>query len=168
MRCLAFDVRPHKFGYVVIEVPTRLVDWGVREFESVDALGNQIADLLQLYRPSVLIVRKFQRDTRRDRATTRLAIGRVQGEATRMSIPIAFVAEKELKAVFLRYGKETKHDVASFLAECFPELAWKLPPKRKPWETEHWRTPIFDAAALALSYLISKVDAEIGMKAART
>ena len=46
-----------------------------------------------------------------------------------------------------------KYEIASLLAECFPVLHWELPPKRKIWESEHYRMSIFDAAALAVSCL---------------
>ena len=46
-----------------------------------------------------------------------------------------------------------KDEIASLLAERFPVLHWELPPKRKIWESEHYRMSIFDAAALAVSCL---------------
>jgi hypothetical protein len=49
-------------------------------------------------------------------------------------------------------SKPNKHEVACAVAEHFPELASKLPPKRKIWNNEHYRMRIFDAAALGITY----------------
>jgi glucan phosphorylase len=45
-----------------------------------------------------------------------------------------------------------KYTIASTLAQRFPELAAKLPPKRKIWLCEDYRMSIFDAAALGVAY----------------
>ena len=55
----------------------------------------------------------------------------------------------------------TKQQVASFLAQMFSELAWKLPSPRKPWTSERANMAIFDAAALGVSYLASENEAAI-------
>ncbi|MDG7002208.1 MAG: hypothetical protein JRN15_24175, partial [Nitrososphaerota archaeon] len=46
----------------------------------------------------------------------------------------------------------TKYQIASTIAQMFPELRLKLPPKRRPWQTEHYNIAIFDAISLALAY----------------
>jgi hypothetical protein len=33
-----------------------------------------------------------------------------------------------------------------------PDLAWRLPRPRKPWESEPRRMSVFDAAAIGLAY----------------
>jgi hypothetical protein len=38
-------------------------------------------------------------------------------------------------------------------AARFPEIGWKLPPKRKPWESEHYSMSIFEALETAVTYL---------------
>jgi hypothetical protein len=47
---------------------------------------------------------------------------------------------------------KTKVELAATLAMIFPELAWRLPPKRKIWQSEHRRQTAFDAIALAVGY----------------
>ena len=41
----------------------------------------------------------------------------------------------------------TDYENARRVAELFPVLKWKLPPKRRAWEREHYRTSMFTAAA---------------------
>jgi len=51
----------------------------------------------------------------------------------------------------------TKHEIASAIGELFVELVWKLPTKRKPWQSEDHNMVIFDAAALGVT-LFAKQD----------
>jgi hypothetical protein len=44
----------------------------------------------------------------------------------------------------------TKYSLAEMLANRFPELADRLPPKRRIGDGEHSRMSIFDAVALVL------------------
>ena len=37
-----------------------------------------------------------------------------------------------------------------------PELAAKLPPKRKIWQSEDYRMSIFDAAAVGVAYFVRR------------
>ncbi len=46
-----------------------------------------------------------------------------------------------------------KHEIARAVAELFPELSHRLPPRRKAWMSEDERMGIFDAASFALTVL---------------
>jgi len=45
-----------------------------------------------------------------------------------------------------------KYEIACAVAERLPELASKLPPKRKIWQSEDYRMSIFDATAVGVAY----------------
>lgn len=153
-RVLAVDVRPRQLGYVGIELPDRLLNFGVSRFKSDEAGGLRLVALLATFRPSVLVLRRIRPGSWRDRPRTRTIMRLMRRVARRSSIKVAFVSERQLRACFRTQGCSTKHEIASLLARKFPELAWQLPPhRRKPWEPEHWRMPMFDAAALAVVYL---------------
>jgi hypothetical protein len=47
----------------------------------------------------------------------------------------------------------TKYENARRAAEQFSVLRWKIPPKRKPWESEDYRMSMFTAATLAMAQL---------------
>ncbi len=51
-----------------------------------------------------------------------------------------------------RYFGRGKYERAVEIAARFPEIGWKLPPKRKAWESEDYRMSMFSAAALAMTY----------------
>jgi hypothetical protein len=77
------------------------------------------------------------------------AVGR---QAWRAAVRVTFINERRLKTIFQQKGEITKHQIASSLALMFPELEWRLPPPRKPWEAEHPRMAMFDAVSLAVAY----------------
>jgi glutathione S-transferase len=58
-----------------------------------------------------------------------------------------------VESVFFPKGKATKHKIAQMLAERSPdELASKLPPKRREWNSEFRQMDVFDAMALAEAF----------------
>jgi hypothetical protein len=48
--------------------------------------------------------------------------------------------------------KLTKYERAQRVVQRFPVLTQTLPPKWKPWESEHYSTSIFEALAIAAQY----------------
>jgi hypothetical protein len=46
----------------------------------------------------------------------------------------------------------SRYNRAAEIAASFPEIGWKLPSKRKPWESEHYSMSIFEALAVAVAY----------------
>lgn len=151
-RLLVIDVRPTRFGYAAFEAPVRLLDCGVRRFRSTSK-HVRISDLLETFQPSIVVLRMWSAHGRRNSPRLAEVMRAVRGEVRRVFIPIAFVSEKTVARFFGRYGKKSKHEIASLLATWFPALEWKLPPRRKIWQAEHWRMPIFDAVALGITYL---------------
>jgi hypothetical protein len=53
-------------------------------------------------------------------------------------------------------SKPNKYHIARAVAKRFPDLAAKLPRKRKIWEKEHYRMRIFDAAAVGVAYFMRR------------
>jgi hypothetical protein len=148
-RALVLDLHPRRFGYVVVESPDRLLDWGVRRCRhkdgSTDALiRKRLGPLLELWRPSVVVVRNPSRMTPRVNSRSRL-LRRIVIEAKNHRVPVRIGPEWD--------GGSTKHENARRVAEYFPVLARSLSPKRKPWESEDYRMSMFAAATLAMAQL---------------
>ena len=158
VRTLSLDVRSAKFGFVVFEGSGRLCDFGVRRYAQQSGLTNAAASknflkLVYLYLPSLIVigVATGHRDKQIRRA--RIAALAFQRAARRRSILSRFVSRRTIKEYFQTLGPSTKHEIASYLAERFPDLSWKQPLKRKPWQPEPYQMPIFDAAASGLTFL---------------
>jgi len=58
-----------------------------------------------------------------------------------------------VRRFFARYNGTTKHAIASLLAGWYPDLFWKLPRKRRIWQSESYNMAVFDAAATGVAYL---------------
>ena len=154
LRVLSIDPHPRGFGYAVFEGPLRLVDWGTRDVRQDKERGalHKIEELLRQYRPTVIVVedcghRKSRRNPRvRRLAESILVAARAFGaEGRALSLAAVYRA-------FAGTGVGTKYGIATALVRAFPELLVRLPPKRKPWQTEDSRMSIFDAVALGLTY----------------
>jgi hypothetical protein len=155
-RMLALDVRPHKLGFAIIEDPARLLDFGVTRFDSPNAGLGRVTALIARFDPAVVVLRKIARRSTRNQPLTRDVLRLVRGQARHSSIKIALVGEQQMKISLGRNRRLTKHQAASLLSQAFPELAWKIPQPRRPWQPESWNMLIFDAMALGAGYLASK------------
>lgn len=160
-RILALDVRPRSFGYVVFKGPNHLLGWGVRSFRKIAAAGRvavarKIVPVLEEFVPSVIVLKapRFRANTKRSKLGS--ILDTITKEAKGHGIPVRTLNQKSVANSFAAQGASTKYEIASLLADRFPDLAWKLPPKRKPWQSEDYRMSIFDAAALGVVYFNRK------------
>jgi hypothetical protein len=126
--------------------------WGIRK--NVWRHDHAIANLLGLFRPSVVVIRRVSTSSRRDTPRARKIARIIRNDARRHAIPVVSLGDRALKNFFRAYGKKSKYDIAVLVTLCFPELKWKLPPRRKIWMPEHERMSIFDAAQLGILFLV--------------
>jgi hypothetical protein len=148
-RILALDIHPKTFGFVVLEGPETLLDWGVRRFRrsatSIDGAERvRLARLLRQYAPSSVV---FERPRRRKIAPM---LAMIRDEAGSREVPVRMLAHDTVRASFPEHAN--KHEVAATIATRLPELCNILPPKRKPWKTEPYTLCIFDAAAAGIAH----------------
>jgi len=154
-RVLALDPMSRGFGYAVLEGPTSLVDWGIRNAPNDKPRGllRRISELIDLYHPDVIVIEDCRHDRSRRRQRVRAVITQVAALATPQTevqlIPAALVRD-----VFGGCGTATKFKIATLVAEHFPEVEYRLPPERKPWMPEDARFAIFDAVAFGLTYFL--------------
>jgi len=155
-RVVALDIRSRSFGFVVFEGPNRMLDWGIRSFRSgANAVktpaGEKFRALLDEFTPSAVVIR--ERTTRSARKPKLLTI--IERQARSRRIPLRFISRGDVNRAFVGF-ESNKYEVASALARQFPDLASRLPPKRKVWQSEDYRMGIFDAAALGVAYFVRR------------
>ena len=144
-RILGIDLHPRHFGYVILESPDRLLDWGVRRTYQKTKRHPQVLarerlrPLLRTWMPDVVITRIGERRDKNVRELFRQTKKEV-GETP-------FLLMSEFQDHYLGLGK---HGRAVALAARFPNIGWKLPAKRKPWDSEHYSMSIFEALAVAI------------------
>jgi Holliday junction resolvasome RuvABC endonuclease subunit len=152
-RLLSIDPTHRGFGYVVLEGPERLIDWGTRHVQgpknkaSVAAVG----ELIGRYRPQIMVLEDVAaRDCRRSRRVREL-VEALDRHGRERGLTVRKIAKARVKKMFSRLGIRNKGQMARFIAARFPELARYLPPERKPWMSEDLKMAIFDAAAFGLA-----------------
>ncbi len=147
-RILALDLHPRRFGYAVVEKPGKLLDWGVRRSDTKtennpEALvARRLRQLLAMWLPDVVVTRVGMLRGARVHALFK-HIRREVG-------PRLFLPVRSSRADSI--GR-SKYERAAEMAARFPEIAWKLPARRKFFESEHYSMSIFAALEIAVAYL---------------
>jgi hypothetical protein len=152
-RILALEIRYRRFGFAVLEgMPLLLLDTGTRTFATPAAVVQRLEPVISLFDPQVIVVRRPGHRNPRHRNGVQSILRVIRKEATRRSIQMEPVAISEIQRVFRESGA-TKEIIATAITKIFPELQWKVPPKRKPWVSEGHNMVIFDAAATGIAFL---------------
>ena len=143
-RVLAIDLRMQRFGFVLLERPNMLLDWGVSGYHSSvsKALTRKIAQVAEQFGPSLILCRQTFENGK--------LLDTLKREALAHSISVHFVTPQAMHDHFAQCGRPNKYAVSELVARQFPELAWRMPGKRKPWQSERITQGIFDAAALVI------------------
>lgn len=162
-RVLALDVRPQRAGYAVFEGAGRLLDAGLTIRRTGADIQGQLKAVFQIYRPHVLLIRRIERRSRRNHPRTRVNLRTARRLAFALNIRIVQISEQQIRAYFENADVYSKYQIASSLASTFPELAHRLPPARKLWQSERARMSIFDAVSYGVAYfaLLSTTDGNI-------
>jgi hypothetical protein len=152
-RFLVLDVRAGRIGFAAFSFPKELLDFGSPRFDSSRSAKLRVASLLRAFAPSLLVLRRIRRSSTRGSREWNLVVRAIRDQAKRSSIPVHWVPERALKEFFNRLGCRNKFEVANLLAKWFPEIARKLPRKRKPYEPEPWTLAYFDTISLGIAFL---------------
>jgi hypothetical protein len=156
---LALHLRPQRLGFAVLKSKSQLLDWGVKTYREPDPfhkshlIQKRIEPLLAIHCPAQIVTNfmptlKQSKDFGQDDI-----VQPVRDQAGKHSAQLVLIDRAEVRRAFSDVDAVTKMEIAAYIARLFPELAWKLPPSKKMWESEHYNMAIFDAIALVLAYL---------------
>ena len=134
-----------------------LLDSGLRVYRAVGEAeaamaSKRLAALLKAFSPSAIVVKRERWDRAQTNSHIRSLVEVMIRVTSAHSIPIYLIRHEELRTTFRNMDCETRDEIAAALARIFPELVWRLPPKRRAWQSEHPRMAMFDAIALGLAY----------------
>jgi Holliday junction resolvasome RuvABC endonuclease subunit len=154
-RLLAIDPTSKGFGYVVLESPDRLVDWGVRRTTGDKNYSclRITEQLIDTYQPDRLVIEDTARRTTRRCKRVRNLLTSLTQLAARRHLRLSRVFPRQVRMTVSLSTDTTKHQLAAALATRFPELGCHVPPVRKPWMSEDIRFAIFDALGNAVTVL---------------
>src|SRR5207248_10775238 len=87
------------------------------------------------------------------RRETRLLLKRIRRFVKRHRVRVRTYSRAEVEEVFAVVGaSKNKHQIATAIADWFPELAARLPKPQKPWTGENRTMSVFDAVSFALTF----------------
>ena len=154
-RVMAISPTSRGFGFVVFESQTSLIEWAVKTVrqKKEESTLAKVLKLFRLYKPETVVVEDYQ-DSRLGKRNQKL-LSAICDLAGREGLKSRRFSVSRVKRIFRTFGAKTKHEIAKAVSQQLPELTSLLPPPRKAWESEGYRMPIFDAAALALTYFYS-------------
>jgi hypothetical protein len=157
-RLLALEVRASRLGFAVLERPARLLDWGVRSFGEQhgklgSAVSDRIATLLAFHRPSTVVVRIRQFHSAVQNRRFLAIMAAIREETRRHSTKFFVLTTRQVRDCFTPNGQFTKHDIATNHAKQFEELSWKLPDRRKAYQSEAPAMLVFDALANGVAFV---------------
>ena len=160
-RLLALEIRASRLGFAAIEMPARLLDWGVRSLGEPHAqlrsvVSDRIATLMVFHRPQTVVVRARKYRSRVQNARFLAIVAAVRVETRRHSAKFRIITSAQVKDCFASNGKVPKHAIAKTLADQFEELSWKLPGRRKPYQSEAPAMLVFDALANGVAFATRK------------
>ena len=154
-RILAIALSTGGFGFVVMEGQRTIIEFGRRVADgdkNVESIAK-VTKLLYFYRPGVLVLQDVEAKGSRRYPRIKTLNRQIKREAEKHKIKVKLISGKQLRSLLLGDPRGTKQEMAEMLAMQFPDdLASRLPPKRKPWNSEDGRMDIFDAVALAVVF----------------
>jgi hypothetical protein len=149
---LAFYPHARGFSYVVLEETFSLVDWGMSDLPAkgrAQVSLRRLAQLLDRYRPNVLLLRAAQVGMA---TQTSKLLKIIEDLAVSRGIDAATISRNQIRQAFAYLGSPNRYAIAQAIAGHMPMLAPYVPPVRKIWNGEDRRMGLFDAAALALTF----------------
>jgi hypothetical protein len=155
-RIVAIAPAPRGFGYAVFEGP-ELIDWGLKGTSRLRGRHHawcvrQAERLFEEFVPEVLAVNDHHDRRFRRGEGSRHLLEEIARQAGKRGVKVRRLRHWHMRSVAAEATGITKYKVAVAVAQRFPELAWRLPPVRKPWMSEDARMGIFDAVALGLAH----------------
>jgi len=157
-RLLALVLTSRGLGYAVLEGEASLIESGrasVRNGDKNTQCLAKVEKLSALYRPDALILEDVAaKGSRRHPRIERLH-RELEAFAKKCKLTVNIVSGQQVRRLLLGNEHGTKQEMAEVLAKRFPiELAFRIPPKRRLWESADSRMDIFDAVGLAVAYRI--------------
>jgi len=151
-RVLGIDPFSRGVGFVVLEGPERLIDWGLRTTGHADndKAARIVENLIGRFQPDVLSLEHWASTGFRRCKRVQMLLERIATTESR-NRKIQMITREQIRAIGPAPLASTKRGRACLLTERFPKLGSLLPPFRKPWMPEDDRMAIFDALSFALS-----------------
>lgn len=142
------------FGWVVFEGPFTPHDWGtvVAKGDKNAICLRRLDTMLTQFSPEALLLEAFGKGSSlRSPRIARLYRGIASMAASR-GIDVHIYSLNDVKACFAAVGARTRQEIAEAVGRHIDAFGHRLPPPRRPWQSEDRRMALFSAAALVLTH----------------
>ena len=153
---LAIAPSTHTVGFAVLHDRHILADWGLKNIEGKKNASSLsvVERLIGTYEPDMLVFEDVRAKGARRSPRVQELLNQIAAMAKDRDLPVRTFGRQQVMDTIVPYGEQTKHTVAEVVAGKFSEqLSTQVPPKRKPWEGENYQMPMFQALALALTFV---------------
>jgi hypothetical protein len=154
-RVLAIHATTRGFAYCIFDGPGQLIDWGIKHVgtaqKNKDCL-SLIEHLITRFDPHALVIEDVDEIGGKRSMRVRHLYRDLEKLADRASLDTYCYPWQVVFSVFKDGHPKTRHDIAVMVSGMIPNIAKRLPPKRKIWLPQDPRQALFDAAALALTF----------------
>lgn len=151
---MGFHPTARGFGWVVFEGPFTPLDWGLvaaRKDKNTVSL-RRLEGLLDRFCPEVLVLEAYDRQTTRRAQRIAQLCEKVRFATDSRGIETAVYSRGEICAAFAEVRAATRRQIAEAVARHVDAFRHRLPPPRRPWESEDSRAALFAAAAVVLTH----------------
>ncbi|MCW3128271.1 MAG: hypothetical protein JWO03_3929 [Bacteroidetes bacterium] len=139
-------------GYACLQIPDRLLDFGVATAKPISngKLLRRAERFLNYYKPKLVLLKETSelansgRNDRLIKAMTTLC--------DEMGLDTYRYTKQQIKDTFEVFGAKTKFSMAEKMVKMLPDLAVRMPKVRKWYEKEDYNMVVFDAVALAVTH----------------
>lgn len=153
------------FGFAVMMTESKLVDWGVKSVTSGRKNEHSLAravELIDLYAPETIVLEDCSTGSRK-RPRVQALIEEIASHAIAHDINVERLSRRQVNLEILQSEGGTKHAIAKKLSHNHEkQLGFRLPRKRRPWESEPHQMDMFNAVALVRSFLGLQSNAKRG------
>lgn len=139
-------------GYVCIQVPEKLIDYGIASIQPISngKLLRRTERFMDYYKPKLIILKETEPAKNSNRVNKLIhAITTLSGEK---GLQVYRYTKQQIKDVFEIFGASTKYEIVEKIVKMLPDLAPRAPGTREWYEKEHYQMGLFHAVSLAVTH----------------
>jgi Holliday junction resolvasome RuvABC endonuclease subunit len=137
-------------GYACLQIPERLLDYGIATVQPVSngKLLIRAEKFMDYYKPKIILLKETG-SAKNSRRTNKLieAISTLSGEK---DLPVYRYTKQQIKDVFEIFGAQSKFQIVEKIVRMLPELGPRAPKEKKWYEKEDYNMVLFNAVSLAI------------------
>jgi hypothetical protein len=160
-RVLALHVTTRGFAFCLFDGPGQLVDFGIKHVGRGDKNAESLAlieHLITRFDPHAIVFEDVTEIGSRRVSRVRSLCRNIERLADKGGVETYTYPWQIVFSVFSNGHPKTRHDLACMVSEILPDIARRLPPKRKIWLPQDPRQALFDTAALGFTYYAVSAD----------